>query len=81
MSAGRKLGFLVSVLATLAVLAGCDVEKGCKADPDDDITTIIQQQDQLGETPGEIADQLHAGDPRISWGQAANDVWSSLQDQ
>jgi hypothetical protein len=76
---GKKLGAFLSILAALAALAGCGSQK-CKADPDD-ITTIVQQQDALGQTPGEIAEELHQGDPRISWGQAANEVWEGLQDR
>lgn len=41
---------------------------------------IVCQQVALGQSPGQVADELHQGDPRIGWGQAANTVWSSLQD-
>lgn len=35
----------------------------------------------LGETPGQIQDQLHQGDPRISWDKAAQRVWSDLENR
>lgn len=50
------------------------------ADPID-YGQLIRQQDALGQTPGEIAAAIHAGDPRISWAQAANEVWGALRDQ
>ena len=51
------------------------------ADVDDDgVGQSICTAWQLGESPSQIAEQLHQGQPRINQWQAAHDVWDRLQE-
>lgn len=45
-----------------------------------DVGEIVCQQSRLGVSPGEIAEQLHQGDPRYSEWQTGQQVWTALQD-
>ena len=72
---------LIAATLSLAVLAMTGAGYA-KADPDTidspDLNGIICQQIALGQTPGEIAEQLHQGDGRLSIWQTGQMVWGAL---
>jgi hypothetical protein len=74
-------GLFVVVLLVVAFLGFRGV---ANADPETidqpDLNGIICGQMLLGETPIEIAERMHKGDPRMSQQQAGQKVWETLQE-
>jgi hypothetical protein len=68
----RYLALAAVSLATLVLGAGV-----AHAD-DDDLNRTICQQLSLGQSPGQVADEIHQGDATITRQRATQRVWESL---
>jgi hypothetical protein len=66
--------FMLAALLLGAALLHAGLARG------DDTAELICQQLRLGQTPGQIADELHRGDPRRSVQQSLTTIWEDMPD-
>ncbi len=70
----------IAVLVAAGFFAGRATAHADNGDGESGTGNLVCAQSRLGEDPGQIAADLHAGDPRYSIWQTTQQTWSGLQD-